>query len=184
MINEYMRGALLLSDSKIREQHEEAKEAIRRSSRLVFIGNGGSFQQHMTHDFLKVGNINAISLDSASLLTCLANDCGVENIFAEWIDRIYQENDLLIAVSSSGKSQNIINGIKAFNKLRAIAENNLYQPKIITLTGFERNNLVSQLGQINVWFNTKSYGIHECYSQIFLHSILDDLVVEYDEVQN
>ena len=165
-----MRGALLLGDQKIREQHEQLKGMIKLAKRLVFIGNGGSFQGHMAHDFLKVGNKPTITPDSPSLLTCLFNDYEKEWVYTEWLKRIWQSGDLLIAVSSSGKSENIVRAVR-WNR-------DMVFGFPITITGFEKDNPVSKEGFLNVWFNTKSYGIHECYTQIFLHSILDDLVGE------
>lgn len=172
MIDDYINGIQLLKN--VEEEYDRALTAIRaKPRRLVFIGNGGSFQGHMAHDFLKVGDIPTIAPESPSLLTCLHNDYPKDDLFVEWIKRIWQPDDLLIAVSSSGKSQNII---------RAIEWVQIYTGAvIITITGFEKENPISKLGTINVWFDTKSYGVHECLAQIFLHSILDDIVKENEQ---
>jgi D-sedoheptulose 7-phosphate isomerase len=178
MLEEYMRGALLLSG--LEKEHEKVKTIIRAlqfnqptdhsRGRIVFLGNGGSFQGHMCHDFTKVGNIVSIAPDSPSLLTCLINDFPKEQMFVEWIKRIWKREDILIAVSSSGESDNIINAVKW------VKENT--GGRVITITGFSKENRLNQLGHVNVHLDTKSYGVHECYAQIFLHSILDDIVKE------
>jgi D-sedoheptulose 7-phosphate isomerase len=169
MLDEYLRGALLLSDEQIRYQHDEAKILIQNANRLIFLGNGGSFQGHMCHDYLKVGGKKCIAPESPSLLTCLANDFGLDDMFLEWLRIQREPGDVLIAVSSSGNSNNIINAVKWFK---------YWDDNIITITGFDIDNRLSKLGKINVHLPTKSYGVHECYATIFLHSILDDIVNE------
>ena len=169
MIDEYLRGALILGSEQIRKQHDRVRGAIKSHKRIIFLGNGGSFQGHMAHDFLKVGGIPTLTPDSPSLLTCLANDYTVENMFVGWLKVVFQPGDLIIAVSSSGKSANIINAVKW------IKERPSY---VITITGFDENNPLKQLGNENIYLPTQSYGVHEVYAQIFLHSILDDIVKE------
>jgi D-sedoheptulose 7-phosphate isomerase len=167
MLEEYMRGALLLSG--LEKEHQKVKELIKTSKRLVFLGNGGSHHGHLTHDFLKVGKIPSIAIEGASLLTCLFNDYPKEEAYKEWLKVQLQDGDLVIGISSSGESLNVINAIKY-----AKEQGN----KTITLTGFKSNNHLSNYGDINVYFCTGSYGCHEIYSLAFLHSILDDIVKE------
>lgn len=168
MIDEYLRGALLLGTPEIRQKHDELKEKILKHPRIIFIGNGGSFQGHMAHDFLKVGKIPTLTPDSPSLLTCLANDYPKEQLFSSWLDVVWTFQDLLIAVSSSGESQNIINAIDLVQQK--------YNGDVVTITGFDKNNTVNKMGNINIHFETRSYGVHELMTNCFLHSILDDLV--------
>ncbi len=172
MLEEYMKGALLLSDKH--EQYEKLKDSIRGlqsyRGRMILLGNGGSFQGHIAHDFLKVGKIATLTPESPSLLTCLANDYPKEDIYAEWLKVMYSQNDILVVVSSSGESLNLVNAIKLFkDKTRNF---------VCTITGFSPENTISKMGNVNIHLNTRSYGIHECYSQILLHSILDDIVKE------
>ncbi|QWD96903.1 SIS domain-containing protein [Polynucleobacter sp. MG-6-Vaara-E2] len=101
-----------------------------RSQRQVFIcGNGGSAGNaiHLANDFLygiakKTGSglkINALSANSA-VLTCLANDIGYEHIYSEQIAVLSSPGDLLIALSGSGNSKNIINAIEQANKMSVV----------------------------------------------------------------
>ena len=100
------------------------------SQRQVFIcGNGGSAGNaiHLANDFLygiakKTGSglkINALSANSA-VLTCLANDIGYEHIYSEQIAVLSSPGDLLIALSGSGNSKNIINAIEQANKMGVV----------------------------------------------------------------
>ena len=86
-------------------------DSIRAAKRVYIIGNGGSFANaaHIANDLLSCG-IRAYTLDSATL-TAFANDYGYETVFARWLKAVGEEGDLLIALSGSGKSPNILEGI-------------------------------------------------------------------------
>ena len=82
---------------------------------IFFIGHGGSsaIASHMTADFMKNGGIKTYSLYDNAVTTCMGNDYGYEYVFSRPLEFLGQENDLLVAVSSSGNSQNIVNVINA-----------------------------------------------------------------------
>ena len=87
-------------------------EAVQKASRVYIIGNGGSYANavHICNDLLMCG-IKSYTLDPASL-TASANDYGYETVFARWIATIGEAGDLLIALSGSGKSRNILEAIR------------------------------------------------------------------------
>ena len=86
---------------------------IRKANRVYLIGNGGSWANsvHIANDLLACG-IKAYTLDPATL-TASANDYGYETVFSRWISTVGEPGDLLIALSGSGKSPNILAGIRA-----------------------------------------------------------------------
>ena len=86
-------------------------EKIKRAKRVYLIGNGGSYANaaHIANDLLSCG-IKAYTLDAATL-TALANDFGYESVFATWIEKLGEKGDLLIALSGSGTSSNILAAI-------------------------------------------------------------------------
>ena len=88
-------------------------ERIRRARRVFIIGNGGSYANaiHICNDLLMCG-VKAFTLDAASL-TASANDHGYESVFERWIEVVGEDADLLIALSGSGKSANILRAIAA-----------------------------------------------------------------------
>lgn len=92
-------------------------EAVKKAKRTYIIGNGGSYANavHMCNDFLSCG-VKAYTLDPATL-TAFANDYGYETVFARWIKTVGEKGDLLIALSGSGKSRNIIEAIEAAKKV-------------------------------------------------------------------
>lgn len=88
-------------------------EEIKKAKRVYIIGNGGSYANavHICNDLLNVG-IKAYTLDPATL-TATANDFSYSEVFSKWITTVGEPGDLLVALSGSGKSPNIINAIEA-----------------------------------------------------------------------
>jgi D-sedoheptulose 7-phosphate isomerase len=86
-------------------------EAVQQAKRVYIIGNGGSYANasHICNDLLACG-IRAYTLDAASL-SAWANDYSWETAFARWLSVVGEEGDLLIALSGSGKSPNILNAV-------------------------------------------------------------------------
>lgn len=83
-------------------------DAVRAAKRVYIIGNGGSYANamHMCNDLL-ARSVRAYTLDPATLVAN-ANDHGFHNSFARWISTVGEAGDLLIALSGSGKSLNIL----------------------------------------------------------------------------
>lgn len=147
-------------------------EHKKRQSCLFFIGNGGSaaIASHMTADFMKNGGMNTYNLYDHAVITCMGNDYGYEYIFSKPMERLVRKGDLLVAISSSGNSQNICNAIDAAKRKKAA---------VITFTGFEESNRAKQLGDINVYVPSRKYGIVESIHNLMLQQIVD-CMMEYD----
>lgn len=158
-----------INSREIDENIHQAVKLIPTCKKLFFIGNGGSnaICSHMLEDFAKILKFQTFAFTDPATITCFANDYGYENAMTEWL-KIYfnPEEDLLIAISSSGNSPNINNAVDYVKNKKA---------KVITLSGFEKNNKLSNKGDINFWLDSKSYGIVECYHQTILHIILDQI---------
>lgn len=156
----------------IREQIGQSVELLSvKERRIFFIGNGGSNSicSHMTEDFAKIGGFRTYGFSDAALITCFANDYGYEKAMEEWLKIYFSADDLLIAISSSGESKNILNAV-------ALAKSK--NGKIITLSGFKENNQLSRMGDINFYIGMSNYGVVECFHQVILHIIVDSLHVE------
>jgi len=172
MINNYKNSfQLFFEEKEMQSNIEKSIDLINYKSnkRIFFIGNGGSNSicSHMMEDFAKILRIPTFTFSDPALITCFSNDYGYENAIKEWLSIHLNSDDILIAISSSGESKNITNATK-FAKDKDI--------KIITFTGFDINNTLSKLGDINFYLNSKSYGIVECYHQTILHIILDTII--------
>jgi D-sedoheptulose 7-phosphate isomerase len=135
-------------------------------NKVMFVGNGGSstIASHMAIDFSKNGNLRAICFTDAAALTCLGNDLGYENVYAKQIEMLGRPNDVLVAISSSGNSPNILNAAIAARMIEAT---------VITLSGFAGNNKLRRLGDHNLYISDHSYGFVEVTHLAILHAILD-----------
>lgn len=95
----------------------ELEKKIRAAKRVYIIGNGGSYANavHIQNDLLSCG-VKAFTLDPATL-TASANDYGYQNVFSRWLAVVGEPGDLLIALSGSGASLNIINALREAEKI-------------------------------------------------------------------
>ena len=104
-------------------------ETHRSGGKIVLFGNGGSScdAQHMAAEMLGVREdqsskkgLLAISLaDNTALLTAIGNDLGYEDVFARQVEALVQERDLVIGLSTSGNSPNVVKGISTAKRLGA-----------------------------------------------------------------
>jgi len=139
---------------------------VESHDRVIIIGNGGSnsIASHISQDYTKALGKNAICFSDPSRLTCYINDYGMKNAYRVFIEEFSTKDTLVIAISSSGNSDNIINAVKYCNK------NNI---KTVTLSGFEKDNKLNMLdSEINYWVDSRDYGVIECAHLVFLHSII------------
>ena len=136
------------------------------TGRVCFVGNGGSaaIASHLAIDFWKNGGIPAFSFNDASLLTCISNDYSYAQVYEKPINMFLSSMDVLVAISSSGKSENILNAVKAAK------EKNVF---VITLSGFSDTNPLRGLGDLNFYVDNTLYGVVENSHQILLHYIND-----------
>ena len=140
---------------------------VKKKNKVMIFGNGGSaaIASHFSVDLTKNTNIKCLNLNEHSLITCFANDYGYE----KWVEKsIYfygEKGDILIIISSSGQSKNILNGVRAAKKKGF--------SKIITLSGFKKNNPLKKMGDLNIWVNSKIYNIVENAHQYFLLTCID-----------
>lgn len=134
--------------------------------KLIFIGNGASaaISSHIATDFWKTNGIRAVAFNDASGLTCISNDFGYSHVFEKPVEMFADSGDMLIAISSSGQSENILNAVAAAQKKEV---------SVITLSGFEENNSLSQLGDINFYVPSDSYGFVEVVHHAICHSWID-----------
>ena len=145
------------------------------NSKVIIAGNGGSaaIASHVCVDLTKQGGIRSVNFNEADLITCFSNDYGYENWLGKSIEFYADKGDMTILISSSGKSENILNAAHIAKKL------GLY---IVTLTGFERKSVLSDLSDLNFWVNSKAYNVIENTHQIWLLMVCDLIIgkTEYD----
>ena len=141
----------------------------KEQKQVYFIGNGGSaaIASHMTADFMKNGGMRTYSLYDNSVTTCMGNDYGYEYIFSRPLEFLANEGDLLVAISSSGNSQNIINALQVAQVKRLC---------ILTFSGFQEDNLIRQTGIYNVHVPINHYGVVESIHNLILQQIVDTIL--------
>ena len=139
----------------------------KNKKKILIFGNGGSaaIASHFSIDLTKNAKIRCTNYNESDLITCFSNDYGYERWVEMAIKYYGNKGDVLIVISSSGKSKNIINGCIAAKKKKFL--------KIITLTGHSMNNPVKKLGDINLWINSKAYNYIENIHQFWLLSLVD-----------
>jgi D-sedoheptulose 7-phosphate isomerase len=174
VLSEYLTEAAVTSASGEALELAEAVNRIiaqaRRThaagNKLIFVGNGGSaaIASHMATDYSKNGDIRSLALNDSSMLTCLGNDLGYERIFAKQIELHARPDDLVIAISSSGRSPNILNAVKAARAAKC---------EVVTFSGFAPDNPLRSLGDINFYVASDRYGFVEIGHLTICHAILD-----------
>jgi D-sedoheptulose 7-phosphate isomerase len=145
-----------------------AHESHDAGNKLIFVGNGGSagIASHLAIDFSKNGGLRALAFNDVSALTCLGNDLGYENVFAKQLDFHARPGDLLIAISSSGRSPNILEAVKVARGRDC---------KVVTYSGFTETNELRQTGDVNFYVraNKNEYGFVEVAHLALCHAVLD-----------
>ena len=141
----------------------DVKESGRK---IIWVGNGGSaaITSHSAADYFRTGNIKTQCFSDASLLTCMSNDFGYPAVFAKPIELYAESGDILVAISSSGQSVNILNAVQAAKEKGC---------KVVTLSGFKKENPLRKLGDVNFYVLCGEYGHVELAHGVLCHSFLD-----------
>jgi D-sedoheptulose 7-phosphate isomerase len=148
----------------------ELVKTVRDQGKKVFvIGNGGSssIASHAVVDFVKAAGVRALCPTDASLLTCFSNDFGYDVCASKFIEYYADPSDLIILISSSGESENIITAARQAIKMKL---------PLITFSGFSKDNRLKQFGDVNFWCDSGHYNIVENSHQIWLLAVVDLLV--------
>lgn len=156
------------------------KKVIRSENTIYICGNGGSatLADHWATDLGKGSRTETlvrpkiVSLNSnMGLITAIANDIGYDRVFAYQLESLLVPGDALIAISSSGNSENIQNAVKAARQV-----NNCVS---IGITGFELDNWTNLNSDIRIHINSKNYGIVECVTSNIMHSLTQTVRKEF-----
>lgn len=145
------------------------KAANKTGTTIFLIGNGGScaIAEHMAIDLTKNAGLRAMTLSSSSMLTTFSNDYGYERVFEKALEHFAKKGDILIAISSSGASQNILNACRKAKDIRM---------KIITFSGFAKDNPLRSQGDVDLWVDSQAFGYVELIHNLLLHFINDAII--------
>jgi D-sedoheptulose 7-phosphate isomerase len=137
-----------------------------RGQHVYLIGNGASaaMASHFAADACKNGGLRAQAFNDGSLLTCAGNDVGFDQVFALPLTRFARAGDLLITISSSGASPNILRALECAQELGL---------QIVTVSGKRADNPSRAVGDINCYMPATRYGWIESGHHVVLHYWLD-----------
>tara|TARA_B100000989_G_scaffold298054_1_gene285879 strand:+ start:1306 stop:1845 length:540 start_codon:yes stop_codon:yes gene_type:complete len=156
-------------DKKKIEKAVSLIKKMSKKNKIILAGNGASaaISSHLAIDFTKAAEVRAINFNESSLLTCFSNDFGYENWIKKALEYYLLPKDIVILVSSSGKSKNVINAAKFLKN-----KNNV----LITLTGLNKSNPLKNYGKINFFVNSNNYNVVESIHLVILLSIVERLI--------
>jgi len=163
----------LINTTEVRDKlvvvGEMLKDQRRNGGRLLIFGNGAasSIAGHAALDFTKQGKLRSICFHDPALLTAFANDFGYEKAYAEIISHYYEETDIVIFVSVSGESPNIIQGLKKAKELGL---------RTIGFSGKNQNNSLNSSAEYAFWVDSQAYNIVENVHSIWLLSLCDFII--------
>ena len=152
--------------------------ASKKGNKSIIVGNGGSaaIASHVSVDLTKNAGIRCINFNESDLITCFANDYGYEHWVEKAVEFYGDEGDVFVAISSSGSSENILNGCRAAREKKF--------SKIITLSGMNSENPLRKIGDINFWVNSKAYNHIENIHQFWLLAVVDVIIGKAEYLAN
>ena len=166
-------SALVKPNDQIVEKIISAKntlaQAKKNNAKIMIFGNGGSaaIASHVSVDLTKNAGIRCSNYNEADLITCFSNDYGYEHWVEKALEAYADQGDLAILISSSGKSQNILNAVEKANEMGL---------SVITVSGFLTDNPLRKLGDLNLWVDSTEYNIVEMTHHVWLVAIIDYLI--------
>lgn len=155
--------------TKVFDHTQTLSEIVSKHNDIIIIGNGGSnaIASHITQDYTKQLGKRAFSFSDPSRLTCYINDYGMENAYCQFLKEFCTKTTLVILMSSSGMSSNI---------LRCASWCIDNEISMISLSGFKPDNVLRTMchekNLLNVHVSSFDYGVVECTHELLLHSIL------------
>lgn len=164
-------GQVLEPDAAFERWVSRTRE-VRENGRTVYlIGNGASasMASHFAADLAKNAGLHTQVFTDPALITAISNDLSYEQVFAEPLRRRAGPGDLLVAISSSGRSPNILAGVRTVRELRS---------GVVTLSAMDASSPLRSLGDVNFWVPAKTYGNAETSHAAILHHWMDALAGE------
>ncbi len=143
---------------------------VKETKKQVFlIGNGASasMASHTALDLWKNFKIKATAFNDVVGLTAISNDHSYKKVFSKHLEFFGQKGDMIICISSSGNSPNILETVKVAMKKQIVT---------VTLSGMNSNNKLRKMGHLNFYVPANTYGTVESCHQILFHYWLDELL--------
>lgn len=144
------------------------------NNKIILAGNGASttIASHGALDIMNQLGVKCYCANDPNQIMAFSNDFGYEKSIERYIRLTGDENDLVILISSSGESKNILNAVKASKEKKI---------KVITFSGFKSSNSLRKIGDINFWVDSKNYNIVEAVHNTWLVTLCDLIVKDEQE---
>lgn len=152
---------------------EKVKKVRDENNGLIFFcGNGASatMAEHMSHDWFQNAEINTTTCAEVAHITAISNDVSFESVFSYRIHRILSEKDILVTISASGNSPNIVKALEAGKEKGAYC---------ITFSGKNADNQSRKMGDLNFYVPLDTYGLVESVHAVIMHAALDHFLEKY-----
>ena len=145
------------------------KQVSKDEGKIIFVGNGASasLASHAATDLTKQGKIKSIALNDHNLITALSNDYGYEKWVEKALSYYSSEKDMLVLISVSGESPNLVNALNYAKKNSLIT---------LSFTGFGKENTLRSSTDYSLWVDSKSYNIVESIHTIWITLIIDLII--------
>jgi len=164
----------ILTHEKAFDNWAEKAQAIKQETKglIFFCGNGASasMAEHMSHDWFQNAVVNTTTCAEVAHITAISNDLSYDDVYSYRVKRILSERDMLVGISSSGNSPNIVNAVKAAKQNGAFT---------ITVSGKKEDNKIRQMGDLNFYVPLETYGEVESAHAVLLHGALDYFLDKY-----
>jgi D-sedoheptulose 7-phosphate isomerase len=150
---------------------KSALEIRARHHTIFLIGNGASasMASHFAADLAKNGHVHTEVFTDLSLITAISNDMGYEHVYAEPLRRRGRKGDMLVAISSSGRSPNILAAVKVAREVGL---------EVVSLSAMSSENPLRRGGDLNIHLPCRSYGEAETGHAAILHHWMDRVAGE------
>ena len=166
-------GRTISADEGLAIWAERAQQVKEKTKGLIFFcGNGASasMAEHMSHDWFQNAVVNTTTCAEISHVTAIANDLSYEDVYAYRIGRIISDKDMVVGISSSGNSPNILKAVSAAREKGAFT---------VTLSGKSPDNKLRKMGDLNFYVPLATYGEVESAHAVLLHGALDYFLDKY-----
>ncbi len=142
-----------------------------KDAEIIFVGNGASatMASHLAADIFKNAHIRTRVLTDTALLTAMGNDICYEQVYATPLQRLLREQDILVAISSSGSSKNIIEAAKVAQERKST---------LVTFSAFSADNPLRGMGTINFYVAAPTFGFAESCHATLLHYWMDCIALK------
>lgn len=158
-----------LSHQEAFRRWRDLTASLRQADRTVYlIGNGASasMASHMAADLAKNAHVRTQVFTDLALMTAIANDISYEDVYAEPLARLMRPGDMLVAISSSGNSPNVVKACQTAADMNG---------SVVTLSAMGPENLIRSMGDLNFWAPAATYGLAETCHAAILHFWMDSL---------